>query len=523
MTVTSLLDGRAVAPSGVAFRATHAASGAPLDPEVYPAAPADVERAVRLAQAAAPVLAAASGDTLGALLDRIADEIDADADAIVARAHAETGLPEGRLRGETGRTTGQLRLFAHEARRGTWRDVRIDRADPDRTPAPRPDLRSMRVPRGPVAVFGASNFPLAFSVAGGDTASALAVGCPVVVKSHPAHPGTSILVGEAVARAVAAVGLPAGTFGLLLDGGHDVGVALVRQPGVAAVGFTGSRRAGLALAAVAAARDVPIPVFAEMGSVNPVVVLGSALADGGGTDLAQALAASVTLGAGQFCTCPGLVFVPEGTAGDAFVAALAESLAATPPAPMLTPAHADAYRNGVNHLGVEADLRVRVDAAGTSAGAALAEVRGATFAATPSLAEETFGPATLAVRTATHAELMALLEGLEGQLTATLHTAPEDPEAAAVLAALAARAGRVLVGGVPTGVEVNQAIVHGGPFPATSDGGSTSVGARAAERWTRLVAYQDAPDALLPPPLRDANPWGVPRLVDGAPESDGAA
>lgn len=514
MTVTSLVGGSPAAPSGATFRATDAASGAPLDPEFYPASPADVARAARLAHDAAPVLASASGATLGALLDRIAAEIETDVDAIVTRAHAETALPLARLRGETGRTMGQLRLFADEARRGAWRDVRIDRADPDRQPAPRPDLRSMRVPRGPVAVFGASNFPLAFSVAGGDTASALAVGCPVVVKAHPAHPGTSVLVGEAVARAVAAEGLPPGTFSLLLDGGHAVGLDLVRRPEMAAVGFTGSRGAGLALVDVARERDVPIPVFAEMGSVNPVVVLPVA-ARARGDAIARALAASVTLGVGQFCTCPGLVFVPTGRHGDAVVATLADALAATEPAPMLTPAIADAYRSGVDRAGEHAALVARVVADGTAGGAALAETTAETFRAAPALREETFGPATLVVRYADAPDLHAALDALDGQLTATLYASADDAMAASVAGRLSRLAGRVLFGGVPTGVEVGHAIVHGGPFPATSDGGATSVGTRALERWTRLVAYQDAPDAMLPPPLRDANPWGVPRLVDG--------
>ncbi len=494
-----------------AFHATDAATGAPLDGTFHTATAAEVDATCRAAADAFRSFGRSSGATRADLLRRIADALEADADAIVARAGAETALPEARLRGEMGRTTGQLRLFAAVAADGAWADARIDRADPARTPA-KPDLRSMLRPLGPVAVFGASNFPLAFSVAGGDTASALAAGCPVVAKAHPAHPGTSALVGRAVSRAVEAAGLPAGVFALLFDAGIDAGLALVRHPAIAAVGFTGSRGGGMALVAEAAARDVPVPVYAEMGSVNPFVVLPGALHD---DTLPARLAGAVTLGVGQFCTCPGLAFVPTGDAGDAFVAALGAALGATAPGTMLTPRIGEAYVDGAARLASTPGVRAVVKAAGPGA-AALVETDAETFAATPALADEVFGPSTLVVRYDGPAALAALADGLEGQLTATVHGTDADLSAHAdALAALEARAGRLLFGGVPTGVEVNHAVVHGGPFPASSDARSTSVGSRAILRWARPVAWQDAPESVLPPELHDANPTGVRRLVDG--------
>lgn len=501
-------------PPGV-FHATDAATGAPLDGTFHTATTAEVDAACRAAADAFRSFGRSSGAVRADLLRRIADALEADADAIVARAGAETALPEARLRGEMGRTTGQLRLFATVAADGAWADARIDRADPARTP-PKPDLRSMLRPLGPVAVFGASNFPLAFSVAGGDTASALAAGCPVVAKAHPAHPGTSALVGRAVARAVEAAGLPAGVFGLLFDAGVEAGLALVRHPAIAAVGFTGSRGGGMALVAEAAARAVPIPVYAEMGSVNPFVVLPGALADDA---LAARLAGAVTLGVGQFCTCPGLAFVPAGAAGAAFVAALATALGASPAGTMLTPRIGEAYAEGAARQAAAPGVRAHVAPAGPGA-ASLVEADAATFAATPALADEVFGPAALVVRYDGPDALAALVGGLEGQLTATVHGSAADLAAHAdALAALEARAGRIVFGGVPTGVEVGHAVVHGGPFPATSDARSTSVGSRAILRWARPVAWQDAPAHVLPPELRDGNPAGVPRLVDGRPEA----
>ncbi|HYE97068.1 MAG TPA: aldehyde dehydrogenase (NADP(+)) [Rubricoccaceae bacterium] len=515
----SLLGSSHAAPAGTPFRATDPATGRPLDGDFYTAAPGDVDRAATLAAEAFETFGRTSGTGRAALLRRIADGLEADAEPIVARANQETALAEARLRGELARTTGQLRLFAAAAEEGSWVDARIDHADPARQPAPKPDLRSMLRPLGPVAIFGASNFPLAFSVAGGDTASALAAGCPVVVKAHPAHPGTSALVGRVVQAAVAAEGLPEGVFSLLFDVGIEAGLALVRHPAIRAVGFTGSRTGGLALVAEAAGRPEPIPVYAEMGSVNPFVVLPEA-ASGRGPAVAAALCGSLTLGVGQFCTGPGLVFIPEGAAGDAFLDALAANVGATPAGPMLTAGIARAYRAGADRLAATPGVRACARAAsgdGPALGAAaLFETDTATFRAHPHLAEEVFGPVALAVRYRDAADLAAVAASLEGQLTATVHGTAADLEAhAGSLAALEGRVGRVVFNGVPTGVEVGHATVHGGPFPATSDGRSTSVGTRALSRWVRAVCWQDAPEAVLPPELHDANPLGLRRLVDG--------
>jgi 2,5-dioxopentanoate dehydrogenase len=497
----SLLGATLAPPSGTTFRAAEAATGAALAPDFHAATDADVDRACTLAAGAFETFRDSTGATRGALLRGIAAGLEADADALVARAMAETALPEARLRGELARTTNQLRLFAAVAEDGAWVDARIEPAEAQRTP-PKPDLRSMLRPLGPVAVFGASNFPLAFSVAGGDTASALAAGCPVVVKAHPAHPGTSEIAGRAVQRAVTDAGLPEGVFSLLFDAGIAVGQALVRHPAIAAVGFTGSRRGGLALVEAAAQRPVPIPVYAEMGSVNPVFVLPGALADRG-AEIAAALAASVTLGVGQFCTNPGLVFVTPGA--DDFLNGLADALARAAPGVMLTAAICGAYGEGVARLAATPGVtrlvgEVHDSGQGTPA---LFVTDADTFRAHPELADEVFGPATLVVRCADAAEMQMLAHGLEGQLTATLHADPSDhAEAAALARVLEGRAGRLLFGGVPTGVEVGHAVVHGGPFPATSDGRSTSVGTRAILRWARPVCWQDAPEALLPEALR---------------------
>lgn len=397
--------------------------------------------------------------------------------------------------------------------------LRIDPAQPDRTPLPRPDLRMRMVPLGPVAVFGASNFPLAFSVAGGDTASALAAGCPVVVKGHPAHPGTSELVAAAVADAVRAAGFPAGTFSLLSGPGNELGSALVADPRIKAVGFTGSRAGGLALMKIAAARPVPIPVYAEMSSINPVLLLPGALASRG-EELARGFLASLTMGAGQFCTNPGLVIAVEGAELDRFVDAAANALSEHPAATMLTPGIFDAYRRGVERLA--ANSRARLVARGAEGGAncgeaALFSIAADDFLADESAAEEIFGAASLVVRCADAGQMGEVVRQLEGQLTTTIHFEESDHDAVAKLVpALEQLAGRIIANGWPTGVEVSHAMVHGGPHPATSDGRSTSVGTLAIERFLRPICYQDFPDPLLPPILRRGAQDGVPHRLDGA-------
>ncbi|MGG5752169.1 aldehyde dehydrogenase (NADP(+)) [Zafaria sp. Z1313] len=479
-------------------------------------------RATAAAEEAFESFSTLDPETHAAFLERIADNIEAVGDELVARAMQETGLPQARLTGERGRTTGQLRLFAAVVRQGDHRGVRIDPARPDRTPLPRADIRQRKIPLGPVAVFGASNFPLAFSTAGGDTASALAAGCPVVFKAHNAHPGTSEIVGHAIADAVRDLELHPGVFSLIYGPGASVGQALAADPVIKAVGFTGSRGAGTALMSTAAARPEPIPVYAEMSSINPVFFFDGALA--GDLDaLATAYIGSVTGSSGQLCTAPGLVFVPAGARGDAFVEAVGRAIAPAPGQTMLTRGIAGSWTEGVDALGAQSGVGLvgRGTEGGTENAPAPA-VFGAdvpTFLANEVLHAEIFGAASLIIRYRDAAELVAAARRLEGQLTATLHLTDEDHAVAApLLPVLERKAGRILANGWPTGVEVGHAMVHGGPFPATSDSRTTSVGTLAIDRFLRPVAYQNLPDALLPEPLREANPWGLNRRVDGTVE-----
>jgi NADP-dependent aldehyde dehydrogenase len=450
----------------------------------------------------------------GAFLDAVAAEIEADRDLIVEAAVAESNLPEARIAGELGRTTGQLRMFATVVRRGDHLGVRIDPARPDREPLPRADIRQRHVPVGPVAVFGASNFPLAFSTAGGDTASALAAGCPVVVKGHPAHPRTGYLVARAVVRAVAAQNLHPGTFAFLLGEGIQLGQDLVKDPRIQAVGFTGSRGGGLALVAAAAARPQPIPVYAEMSSINPVVVLPGALAEADVAQLATAYVGSLTLGAGQFCTNPGLLFLPTGADGDAFLAAAGEAIAEVTGTRMLTAGIAEAYTTGSAAL-CAAD-GVRVVGRGKEGGEHAPAPQVVESARLAGVTDEVFGASGVVVRYETVEDLLKHVQSLEGQLTATVHAAGADVAAARrLLPVLELTAGRILFNGWPTGVEVGHAMVHGGPYPATSESRSTSVGSLAIERFQRPVAYQDVPAEVLPEAVRDDNPWGLTRRIDG--------
>ena len=505
---------------GSVFRAIDPATGVELAGDFHTATPAEVHAAAEAAAAAAPVFAALGGKARGALLRGIADNLTANGEAIVQRAHAETGLPIARLQGELARTTGQLKLFAEVAEEGSWVDARIDEAMPERKPLPRSDIRSVLRPLGPVAVFGASNFPLAFSVAGGDTASALAAGNPVVVKAHPAHPGTSQLAAEAIRAAVQSAGLPPGVFSILFDAGHEVGISLVGHPAIKAVGFTGSAAGGQALMRLAADRAEPIPCYAEMGSTNPMFVLPGAMRDRGAA-LAQGLQGSFTLGSGQFCTKPGLVFVPnEGS--DAFLDQLRAGVSSLGGHGMLTPGIAARYAQGVQSRltngGAEwvAGQQNAPEGAGALASAAVFSVPLQTFLASDDLEEEIFGPTTLLVHYGKEDDLLAAARALHGHLTATIHGTEEDLRGAgAVVGALEEKVGRILFNGYPTGVEVCHAMVHGGPYPATSDGRSTSVGTRALLRFARPVCYQDFPDTLLPEALRRGNPLGLQRMVNG--------
>ena len=518
LTGQMLIAGTPVAGTGTQIRGVDPQTAATLEPAYAYGDASHVEAACAAAAAAFGPYRSAPIETRARFLDTIATNLESISDALVDRAHAETGLPRPRLTGEVGRTAGQLRLFAAVLREGSWNEARIDPALPDRTPLPRPDIRQRSVPLGPVAVFGASNFPLAFSVAGGDTASAFAAGCPVVVKAHDAHPGTSELVGRAIAAAVATNGLPAGTFSLLYGLGPQLGTALVTDPRIKAVGFTGSRSGGMALVAAAAARPEPVPVYAEMSAINPVFLLPGALADRG-AELGRAFVGSLTMGSGQFCTNPGLVIAVDGPELDAFVASAGAAVAQSAPTAMLTPAIADAYRTGVEALHTEATLVARgtdADSPAVSCRAALFSADAPTFLRSTALQGEVFGASGVVVRCADTAEMLRVAAGVEGQLTATVHVDDTDlDDAAALLAVLELKAGRILFNGWPTGVEVGHAMVHGGPYPSTSDSRTTSVGARAIERFLRPVCYQDTPKSLLPSAIADGNPDGLWRRIDG--------
>jgi NADP-dependent aldehyde dehydrogenase len=506
-------------PAAAGFRAVNPGTGETLEPLFHGATRAEVDRAAALAQAAAPALQALDGKGRGALLRAMADGLEAAAAELVPRVMQETALAEPRVRGELARTCFQLRLFAQVAEEGSWVEARIDPGDASRAPLPKPDLRSMLQPLGPVAVFGASNFPLAFGVLGGDTASALAAGCPVLAKAHPLNPGTSELAARVAQEALSRMGLPAGVLSLLFDPGFEVARQLIQHPAIRAAGFTGSLRGGKALLDLAAGRPDPIPVYAEMGSVNPVTVLPRALAARGAA-IAASLAAAVLGSVGQLCTCPGLVVAVRGPGLAEFQSALAGALAAAAPAPMLGEGLAGAYRAALaqrSAAGARAAFPQRT-AEPRCAAPALLEVSGRELLDRPSLAEEVFGPFALLVICGDEAERLEVLAALPGQLTASLWMDPDDAQLAAdLLPILQARAGRVLFNGVPTGVEVGHAMVHGGPWPATSAAHSTSVGTRAITRWARPVCYQDAPEALLPVALRRDNPLGLWRWIDGVP------
>ncbi len=492
----------------------------------------DVRAAVAAAAAAAPALR--DRDRRIALLRGAAAGLRAAGDEIVSVCQAETGLPEARLRGELERTAGQLELFATVVAAGDHVEAIIDTPDPDATPIPRPDVRRMLLPLGPVAVFGASNFPLAFSTAGGDTASALAAGCPVVVKGHPSHPGTGELVVRELRAAAAGAGLPDGVVSHLLAGGTAIGEALVDHPGIAAVGFTGSIAGGRAIVDRAARRPVPVPVYAEMGSVNPIVVTAAAL-EARAEAIAEGLVASVANFGGQLCTKPGVVFVPAGAAGDAFAADVAARLAAVEPTVLLNQRVRDALAEVVGRLAARPEVRAlkppthapgsglcEQPDAHAAAGAgffhqpAAYEAAAVAVAEGSELLEEHFGPVVVLLRHGSGGELRAAIGQLEGQLTASLHAEATD-DVDELVALMADRAGRIVFDGFPTGVAVTYAMHHGGPYPACSNPLHTSVGATAIRRFLRPVAFQNAPERALPPELRAENPLGIWRRVDGVP------
>ena len=523
LTGFSIVDGNPVGAATNsntgAFHGINPATGAELEPAYHYASLEDLDRAANLAEDACVIFSALSGRDRAAFLRSIATGIESSGPEIVERAQSETALPEARLKGELARTVNQLRLFAQVVEEGSWANARIDPAQPDRKPLPRADIRSVLRPLGPVAVFGSSNFPLAFSVAGGDTASALAAGCPVIVKAHSAHPGTSELVGGIVAQSVRERGLPAGVFALLYGSGQQIGTALVAHPAIKAVGFTGSQTAGVALMKVAASRPDPIPCFMEMSSSNPLLVLPEALATRG-PQIADGLFASFTLGVGQFCTKPGLIYLPQTDAADALVAALMALVDQSSASPMLTQTICGNHQSGIAARKKSAAVKTLAEGASASnssyAAPALFEVSGADMLRNPDLAHEIFGPSALIIRYVGRTQLLALLSTIEGQLTATIHGTDADLAANAdLIQILERKAGRLIVNGFPTGVEVCHAMVHGGPYPATSESRMTSVGTQAIYRFVRPVCYQDFPQAALPAELKNENPLGIWRLVDG--------
>jgi NADP-dependent aldehyde dehydrogenase len=521
MTITgfSLIGGGISASTGSTFSAFNPTSGKDIEPVFHTASDADIVRACMLADEAFDVYRETTPEKRAVFLETIAQKIIDIGDALIERAMAESALPKARLEGERGRTVGQLRLFAAVLREGSWADARIDPAQPDRQPMPRVDLRLRNIAIGPVAVFGASNFPLAFSVAGGDTASALAAGCPVVVKAHPAHPGTSELVGRAIQQAITACNLPQGVFSLLTGVGNALGTALVSNPVIQAVGFTGSRQGGLALMKVAAERAQPIPVYAEMSSINPTYILPHALA-ARGEAIAKHFIDSLTMGVGQFCTNPGLVLGLAGADFEHFTTAAKQELAQRAAATMLTAGIHQAYERGIGQLGAQPDVTpLGQGVAGEGANKAvpaLFATSGKAFLGNEALSEEVFGPVSLLIACADEAELLKLTEHLEGQLTATLQMDDGDkPLVRRLLPVLERKVGRILANGFPTGVEVSHAMVHGGPFPATSDSRSTSVGSAAISRFLRPVSYQNLAQDLLPAAVQDANPLRIWQRRDG--------
>ncbi|MCB1024751.1 MAG: aldehyde dehydrogenase (NADP(+)) [Acidobacteria bacterium] len=496
------------------FTAYDPATGKAVEPQFYSATLGELNKAVELASEARIPYGKISGKDKAVFLRRIADNIEALGDTLIKRASLETGLPNARFVGERGRTCMQLRMFADLVEQGSWLDARLDTPNPQRSPIPKPDIRSMLRPLGTVAVFCASNFPLAYSVAGGDTASALAAGCPVIVNAHFAHPGTAELVGSAITEAVKTCGLPEGVFSLVFSVGYDIGQSLVKHDHIKAVGFTGSRRGGRALMDIAAARQEPIQVYAEMSSVNPIFVLPSAMRENSESIL-SGLHTSVITGAGQFCTKPGIVVLPETEQTGGFTKSFGELISSTAKHPLLTKGIRDNFENLTKQRNSE-EISASNDLSGFDVNPSMFQTGAAEFLSDQSLSDEIFGPTTLFVRSDKHEQLLEIAREMEGQLTATVHGTPEDlVEYADLIAILETKVGRLIFNGYPTGVEVGDAIVHGGPYPATSDSRTTAVGTRAIERFCRYVCYQNFPNAALPDELKDENPLGIRRMIDG--------
>ena len=516
----NIIAGNYAEIEGEVFKATDPSTGKQLAGDFHAADALLIEKTLNAATAAFKVYRIIAGAAKATFLREIADRLNAISDDLINRAVAESGLPVARITGELGRTTGQLRMFADLVEEGSWVEAVIDTAQPERTPIPRSDIRRMFSPIGPVVVFGASNFPLAFSVAGGDTASALAAGCPVVVKAHPAHPGTSALVAAAISAAVKETGMPAGVFSMLYDNGYTVGAQLVKHEQTKAVAFTGSYNGGMALIKLAQERKSPIPVFTEMGSINPVILL-PAILNAQPETLASKYAGSITLGAGQFCTNPGLLLAIKSEGLDRFVASLGGAMEIAPSATMLTAGIWKNYEKLSGEILAEPGIELITKSTAINTEkvnqsvATIAKVSAQTFIANKKFGEEVFGPWSLLVVADDAAELQQVIESLDGQLTATVMAEKEElPLYGDLLNTLTEKTGRIILNGVPTGVEVCPAMQHGGPFPATSDSRFTSVGTGAVYRFVRPIAWQDWEDSLLPPELQQANPLNIWRQVN---------
>jgi 2,5-dioxopentanoate dehydrogenase len=516
----NLIGGKPVAASDAkTFHSVNAATGEKLSPVFHKATPAQADEAVALALKAFETYRRQPAEKIAEFLNRIAEEILKLGDELIQRTSLETGLPEARVVGERGRTVNQFKMFAELVRDGSWLEASIDRAQPDRKPLPKVDLRRMLIPLGPVVVFGASNFPLAFSVGGGDTASALAAGCPVIVKAHSAHPGASEMVGHAIQAAIEATGMPNGVFAVIHGDGTEIGMRLVQHPGTKAVGFTGSTYGGRALFDAAAKRPEPIPVFAEMGSVNPVFILPHALKQNGKA-IAEGFAQSATLGVGQFCTNPGLAFGRQSDEWTTFVQRVGELASAVAPGVMLHQGISASFHKGTEKLqkvaGVSVVGKSTTEAPQGRAPAMIFNTDSKTFQQQHVLSEEVFGPSSLLVNCGSTEELENIARNLAGQLTATIHGTEEDlVEHAGLLAILREKAGRLIFNQFPTGVEVCPSMQHGGPYPATTDSRFTSVGTFAIKRFVRPIAFQNFPDAALPVELKNKNARNIWRIVDG--------
>lgn len=507
-----------VAEGSESFHSFNPATGKKLNYVFNKATSEEVNKAAEKAALAFQVYRKKSGIEKAIFLEAIANEIIALGDGLITICCEETALPKARIEGERARTVNQLKLFASLLRDGSWLDARIETADPSRSPLPKPDIRYMEIGIGPVVVFGASNFPLAFSVAGGDTASALAAGCPVIVKVHSAHPATGEMVGRAILKAAQVTNMPDGVFSLLHGDGKDVGIQLVKHPEIRAVGLTGSFTAGKALFDAAVNREVPIPVYAEMGSTNPVFILPEAMRLQG-EKIAAGFSASVTLGVGQFCTNPGIL-VHEKSDASQFTKLLETEFAKTSGGVMLTETIFQSYNKGLMHHATAEGIEVMASGISTDQNLAarpmLFKTKADTFEKMPALAEEIFGPTSLVVEAESKEDILSIAKNLSGHLTATVHGTDNDLMAYKdLIDILEQKVGRVVINGFPTGVEVCHAMVHGGPYPSTTDGRSTSVGTAAIHRFTRPVCYQGMPNTLLPDELKDENPLQLWRLING--------